>query len=289
MIDFHTHIGRLQVSLKPLTSDILVSTMDKLGIEKSVVLPIENPEEVQFYSTTDYVLSECAKYPERLIPFCSIDPRRGVPEEYANSPNALVRTLILNPRKILEEYVKRGCKGFGECLQGLPIDDARSSKLYYACGELGLPVVLHIMHAFINYDEVHLPGLERLLRKHRDTVFIAHANGWWSEISSDVDPTIAYSLPKGKVKPGGKAEELLEKYENLYADISAASGYNALTRDPTFGVEFLERHSQKLLFGTDYLHAGQELPIVNYIKNAAISRKAFRAITKENAEKLLKI
>ena len=284
VIDFHTHIGRLVFSRKPLTSDILVSTMDRLGIEKAVVLPIENPEEVHYYSTTEYVLSECAKHPGRLIPFCSVDPRRGVPENFAPSPD-----LAFNPRVIIEEYVNRGCKGFGECLQGLPIDDPRSSKLYDACGELGLPVVLHIMHSFINYDKVGLPGLERLLRKHKDTTFIAHANGWWSEISAEVDPTIAYGYPTGKVKPGGRVGELLEKYENLYADISAQSGYNALTRDPEFGVNFLEEHYEKLLFGTDYSYDGQELPIVDYIKTVEISRRAFRAITRENAEKLLNI
>jgi predicted TIM-barrel fold metal-dependent hydrolase len=219
-----------------------------------------------------------------LIPFCSIDPRRGVPAEITASQD-----LVLDPHVILEEYVDLGCKGFGECLQGLQIDDPRSSRLYDVCGEFGLPVVLHIMHAFINYDEVGLPGLERLLCRHRNTVFIAHANGWWSEISADVDPTIAYSYPVGKVRSGGRAGELLDKYRNLYADISAKSGYNALTRDTEFGVEFLEQHYDKLLFGTDYLYDEQELPILDYIKTVKISRKAFRAITRENAEKLLNL
>ena len=47
MIDFHTHIGRINYYLKPLTADALVSKMDELGIEKSVVLPIENPEDFE--------------------------------------------------------------------------------------------------------------------------------------------------------------------------------------------------------------------------------------------------
>lgn len=284
MIDFHTHIGRLNISLKPLTTEILISSMDRLGIEKAIVLPIENPEEVHFYSTTDYVLSECSKYSKRLIPFCCLDPRRGVPSEFATN----VPLLTLKPHLIIEEYVNRGCKGFGECLQGLPINDPRASRLYDVCGDLGLPVVLHIMYNFINYDEVGLPGLEKLLKRHKDTTFVAHANGWWSEISANVDPTITYSYPTGKVKTG-RASELLENYDNLYADISAQSGYNALTRDPDFGIEFLEQHSNKLLFGTDYLHDGQELPIVDFIKSASISRKTFRAITRENAEKLLNL
>lgn len=283
MIDFHTHIGRLNSSQKPLSAQMLVSIMDRYHIERSVVLPIENPEELHYYSTTEYVIQECRQFPTRLIPFCCIDPRRGVPDQYSEN----VPQLVLNPRQMIERYIQDGCKGFGECLQGLPIDDPRSSRLYQACGEFELPVVLHIMHAFINYDQVGLPGLERILKLHRDTIFIAHANGWWSEISGTVDSSIAYSYPAGKITPGGRAIELLSRYDNLYADISAGSGYNALTRDPEFGLQFLEKFADRLLFGTDILAAEQELPIIDFIKTAQISRKAYRAITVHNAQKLL--
>lgn len=283
MIDFHTHIGRLNSSLKPLTAKMLVSIMDRHKINQAVVLPVENPEELHYYATTDFVIQECRQFPTRLIPFCCIDPRRGVPDRYSEN----VPQLVLNPRQMIERYIQDGCKGFGECLQGLPIDDPRSSKLYQVCGEFDLPVVLHIMHAFINYDQVGLPGLERLLKLHRDTTFIAHANGWWSEISGTVDPSIAYSYPTGKITPGGRAIELLSKYDNLYADISAGSGYNALTRDPEFGLQFLEQFVDRLLFGTDILAAEQELPIIDFIKTAPISRKVYQAITVDNARKLL--
>jgi len=278
MIDMHTHIGRYLRDRKPLTVELLVSTMDKWGIEKSVILPLENPEEGEYYSTTEYVLSECGKYPDRLIPFCNVDPRRGMPG--------------WNPYSIIEEYKERGCKGFGECLYGLPIDDPRACKLYAACGALGLPVLHDIRYSHIDYDKPGLPGLEKVLSQYPTTTFIAHGPAWWSEISAEVDPTVSY--PKGKVKPGGRVDMLLDNYENLYADISAGSGYNALTRDLEFGIKFLERHNDKLLFGTDYIFAGQELndwpkDIVDYIKAVGISRKAFRNIIKENAIKLLRI
>jgi len=40
-------------------------------------------------------------------------------------------------------------------------------------------------------------------------------------------------------------------YPNLYADLSAGSGYNALTRDEEFTIGFLERNSKQILFGSD--------------------------------------
>ena len=44
---------------------------------------------------------------------------------------------------------------------------------------------------------------------------------------------------------------LLADYPNLYADMSAGSGFNALSRDEDFTAGFLHRHRKKLLFGSD--------------------------------------
>lgn len=43
----------------------------------------------------------------------------------------------------------------------------------------------------------------------------------------------------------------MRQYANLWADTSATSGYNALTREPAFGLEFLDEFQDKLIFGTD--------------------------------------
>ena len=43
---------------------------------------------------------------------------------------------------------------------------------------------------------------------------------------------VAY--PTGKVKPGGLTDRMLSDYPNLYGDLSANSGRNAVARDPEF-------------------------------------------------------
>ncbi len=45
---------------------------------------------------------------------------------------------------------------------------------------------------------------------------------------------------------------MLRKYPNLYCDISAGSGCNALSRDPEFAVEFLTEFQDRILYGRDY-------------------------------------
>ena len=50
---------------------------------------------------------------------------------------------------------------------------------------------------------------------------------------------------------GGKVPELMKACPNLFADLSAGSAYNALTRDPGFGKEFLLEFQDRLLYGRD--------------------------------------
>lgn len=276
-IDIHTHLGEIffNTDLKPLTPRALISTMDKLGIEKAVILPIENPEETHYYFTTWQVLRACKRHPDRLIPFCNVDPRRG---------DADTTTDFYG---LIKRYVGQGCRGFGEYLAGLPVDDPRSMKIYEDCGKLGIPLLIHLdrLRNFDPNSETGLVTFEKVLSQLPDTIFIAHGPSWWWHISAKVNPEETY--PKGKVVPGGRVEYLLSTYPNLYADLSAESGYNALARDLEFAPGFLERNKDKLLFGTDHLYRKQKLPIVDLIRNIGISREAFRAITYGNAAKLL--
>lgn len=270
-VDFHTHVGRTMSRFAKLTAAGLVRFMDRNGIEKAVVLPIENPEETDLYFTTDQVLAEIAGRRRRLIPFCNLDPRRVYPGRF-------------DPEPILKEYIKRGCRGLGEILAGLPVDSPLTDRLYSACGDLGLPVLLHFDN-YINRDSLGLKGFAKVLKKHPGLTFVAHGPAFWREISSKLKRSDGY--PGGKVVPGGAADRLLRDRPNLHADLSALSGYNAISRDPEFGYDFLERHCKKLLFGTDYLRAGQETPIVGFMRRAPIKESTRRAIMRTNAERLL--
>jgi predicted TIM-barrel fold metal-dependent hydrolase len=272
-IDFHVHLGRVFSRHPGLTAAALVRFMDRNKIDKCVVLPIENPEETDLYFTTDQVLDEIRRHRSRLIPFCNIDPRRVYPGRF-------------NPEPLLKEYVKKGCRGLGEILAGLPVDSPLTDRLYAVCEDLRLPVLLHFDN-WINRDSLGLKGFAKVLRKHPKLVFVAHGPAFWREISSKLKRSDGY--PGGKVFPGGAADRLLRDRPNLYADLSAGSGYNAVSRDPEFGYDFLERQAKKLLFATDYLRPGQETPIVEFMRRAPLEDSTRRAIMSANAEKLLRL
>ena len=278
MIDIHTHIGKLMFK-KALKPSQLLKFMDRNEIDKAVVLPIENPEETYYYVTTDEVLKACKKHPKRLIPFCNVDPRRG------NSDTST------DFYRIIKEYKERGCQGFGEELSGLWIDDLRLQKIYEACGRLKMPIVMHL-DGLRNKDDIGFPRLEKMLKKFSKTIFIGHGPHFWAEISSGLKKKDFSGYPQGKVKKGA-LDRLLLKYSNLYADLSAGSGYNALARDEEFAYSFLERNKNKLLFGTDYLSPGQKCPQIKFLKDAKekklIKKSTFEKIAFRNSKRLLKI
>lgn len=276
-IDIHAHIGRLLHDLPPNGPDDLIATLDREGIARAAVMAVENPEEVDYYVTTEEVLAACARYPDRLIPFCGLDPRHRYPGRF-------------DPRPILVEYAARGCRGFGEVLAGVPLDHPGLRAIYAVCGELGLPVLFHADHLICS-DEPGAPRLERMLRQFPDTIFIGHATRFWAELSADatVERLTDNPYPSGPVTPVGVTDRLLGDYPNLYGDLSAGSGYNALTRDPAFGLDFLERHQDKLLFGTDVLRPGQPVPIVEFLRRCPIVETAREKIAFRNAERLLRL
>ena len=82
----------------------------------------------------------------------------------------------------------------------------------------------------------------------------------------------------------------MEKYPNIYGELSAGSGANSISRNLDFGREFLIRRQDRIMFGTDMLTPGQPIPQFELFEQKiklppAVAEKIFR----NNARKLLKI
>lgn len=272
IIDAHTHIGQVRVDDLPVTPERLIEYMDTHGVDKSIVHPLESPLGSSYYVTTRDVLDAAARYPERIVPFCSVDPRmyyRWGKEKY---------------RTVIRRYVERGARGFGELKCDLPLDHEHMHILYEICNSERLPVLIHI-DDFCCTDEVGLPALEEIVRQYSGIDFILHAPGWWAHISADAEQTGGY--PDGPVEPGGRCDELLSEYDNLYADFSMSSGFNALTRDEEYGQQFIERHHESLIFGSDYLYPGQPIMQFGFFSEFDLSTAAWKNICYRNIESII--
>jgi uncharacterized protein len=146
----------------------------------------------------------------------------------------------------LRSGVKDGASGLGELKYGGALDAPEVIRVYELAADLSVPVLIHFQ------DNASFTGFERLpaiVKRYPKTRFIGHANTWWANISSADDNKSGY--PAGRIQPGGLTDRLLADYPNVYGDLSANSGRNALARDPDFSAAFLERHKAKLMFGSD--------------------------------------
>ncbi len=280
IIDVHAHLGKVMHAYPALTVEDLLRFMDRHGIEKSVILPLVNPEEEDYPYTSDDALADCARHPDRLIPFANVDPRRGSNDgHYDFYP-------------VLKHYADLGCRGFGEFLCNLPTNDPRMKGLYRACGELDFPLVFDFRLSTTGViDPVGLPYLEECLREFPKTVFVGHGPGWWAEISKDVTTDDKNGYPKRPLVSGGRIDCLLEQYPNMYADLSAYSCYYALMRDTTYAREFLIKHCRKLMFGTDRFVNGymEDMVTLNLIRKMNLPAEAEYSLFRGTAERLLRL
>jgi predicted TIM-barrel fold metal-dependent hydrolase len=182
----------------------------------------------------------------------------------------------------------------GEWKFRMAFDDPRCIALFKKAGELKCPVVLHLDVPYLPDAKSGEPvaqsmwfggtvdHLERALQMCPETNFIGHAPGFWRFISGDAD-TNPEAYAAGDVTPGGKVPALLERYPNLYADLSAGSGLRALRRDAKHGREFVIKFADRLLFGRDYY--GAELQ--DFLKTFDLPQDVAERIYYRNAERLI--
>jgi predicted TIM-barrel fold metal-dependent hydrolase len=259
---------------------------NQIGVSKGVILPGVNPDCAFQVQSNEEAYHLTQKYPDLFYWFCNINPRNG-----NNSPDC-------NLSYFLEHFKKLGAKGVGEITANMYFDDPYVENLFYHCQKCEMPVIFHIGPTIGGcyglVDELGLPRLEKELAKFPDLQFIGHSQPFWAEISSDVTEEDRNGYPKGKVIPG-RVVELMRKYPNLCGDMSAGSGYNAITRDPEFGYAFIEEFQDRLYYGTDICDprniTNPMLKLSSWLDEAMekgkISKNAYRKVSYENALELL--
>jgi uncharacterized protein len=248
IIDMHSH----PYAKTPQQIDEWVRNMDEVGVEKTIILTMTTGAEF------DDIQRKYAKYPERFEMWCGLDfTGYDKPGFASGAIKELERCQQAGARGVGEIHDKgMGLKSGKSTTKGMHPDDPRMDSLWEKCGELGLPVSLHVADPIWMYQKMdkHNDGLmnayywrldnqpnivglsgmidilERTLARHRNTTFVAchFAN-------------LDYDLARL-----GKA---FERNPNLYADISAR--YAETAPIPRFAAQFYERYADRLVYGTD--------------------------------------
>ncbi len=269
-----------------LSSEQQVELMDQKGIDKAVILPLNNPEAPAERQSHGEVLAICEKHPGRFIPFCNVDPR------IARRPQDAVLDDYLF---IFEQHKINGAKGVGEVTARIPWDDPQMLLMLEACEQLELPVLFHTITPDVNsygvLDYIGLPLLEKVVRQFPKLQFIGHSPGFWSEISGKVSAEEKNGYAKTTVEPGGKLIDMLNTYANLWCDISAGSGLGALTRDADHAYRFMDEYQDRICLGRDQNKLDGEQPQAAWLKETFdgghITKEIYEKITWRNTNRLL--
>jgi predicted TIM-barrel fold metal-dependent hydrolase len=185
--------------------------------------------------------------------------------------------------QVLTQAVKDGAQGFGEMKFHVAADGPELRRIYALAADLRVPILVH-------FQEVdHFPNegtwstgfaktFASILDAYPKTTFIGHADAFWANVSADYRNEAAY--PAGPIQRGGLTDKWLGEYSNLFGDLSANSGNNAMSRDAEFTSDFLKRHQDKLLFGSD-CSCPDGRGGVSQANNPAASRMAGKCVARE--------
>ena len=234
--------------------DQWVKNMDEVGIEKTIILSMS------VGARFDSIYQAFAgKYPDRFEVWCGFD-YSGY-DKPGFGPAAVAE---------LERCVQVGAKGVGELgdkgkglfysrpvkAWGMHLDDPRMDPLLEKCGELNIPINIHVADPAWMYEKMdetndglmnayqwrldnqpdivgHLGMikiLENAVKRHPHTIFVACH---FANCSDDLN----------------RLGKLFDKYPNLYADNSAR--YAETATIPRFAAEFYQKYQDRIVYGTD--------------------------------------
>ena len=256
---------------------------DELNIEKGVLLPLLSPEAQWLQLTNCEVQWITDQHPDRFVWFCSVDPRACENSETANLTY------------LLEFYKERGARGVGELTANIYADSPKMENLLSRCEALKMPVTIHIAPEPSGYygivDDLGLPRLEKMLKKHPDLIILGHSQPFWAEIG-ECTQEIRNTYPTGKIKEG-RLPKLLREYGNLHCDLSAGSAANAMMRDRDYAARFIEEFADRIYYGCDVCASINKHPYTfnefldSMRESGEISEANYRKIVRENAVRLL--
>ena len=278
IIDFHTHVFSPRIKKNPgkyidsdpsfamlyfspnpklATADELIESMDKTGVDISVIVNIGWVTHELCVETNDYILESVAKYPKRLVGFCAVQP---------NSCDAAIAEI--------ERCARAGMKGIGELRPDTQLFDLRDEEIVVPFVEVvtehKMILLTHasepVGHEYAGKGAVTPEILYPFIADHPDlTLVCAHWGG---------------GLPFYALMP-----EVKKAMNNVFFD-TAASPF--LYTPQVYHQVAQLVGADKILFGSDYPLLVQSR-LLNEIESLDLPAEIKEQILSGNAQRLLGI
>jgi predicted TIM-barrel fold metal-dependent hydrolase len=276
IIDFHTHIfppelrenreqylGRdpcfdhlySDPKAKLATAEDLIASMDREGIDLSIVLNIGWTSHQMCVETNDYIMEAISRYPKRLVGFCALQPKAG---------EAAIAEL--------ERCARGGMRGIGEMrpdIQGFDLgDEAAVRTMVEAAAEHQFILLTHasepVGHLYSGKGNITPDILYRFICQFPQIpIVLAHWGG---------------GLPFYALMP-----EVSRALENVFFDTAATP---FLYRPEIFTHVGQIVGFDKILFGTDYPLLSPDR-IMKQLRSVGLGEEVEGLILGGNAERLL--
>jgi len=278
IIDFHAHVFSPRIKknrrqyidndpcfavlyskkeAKLATTDELIDSMDKAGIDISVIVNIGWLTHELCVETNDYILESIARYPQRLIGFCTVQPQ---------SPGAAIAEI--------ERCARGGARGIGEMRPDMQLFDLRDEEIMQSFAEaLRKHKLILLTHASEPVGHEY-PGKG-----------IITPDMLYPFITSFPDLTIVCAHWGGGLPFYALMPEVKQAMKNVFFDTAASPFlyspqiYNQITQ--LVGAD-------KILFGSDYPLLAQT-QVLQEISSADLPEEAKGLILSGNAQRLLGI
>ena len=248
VIDIHNHLGRLE------NTESYLKEMEKAGVVSAVSLDGHSKD---FFYREHISKAQSVAGNKIIVFFAPEWERIDEPGFGVNEAGRLEEAVKAGARGV-KVYKRLGLTVKDKTGKVVPVDDPRLDPIWAKCGELGIPVLMHVSDpkAFFTpvdqynerYDELgahpewsyygdEYPDKEeilaqrnRVLAKHKQTIFIgAHVANMPEELAT--------------------VSKWLYEYPNLYVEIGAR--ISELGRQPVTCRKFMIKHQDRVLFGSD--------------------------------------
>lgn len=278
IIDFHTHVFPPRVKQKRsqyidrdpcfallyakkeakiATTEELIESMDRAGIDISVIVNLGWITHELCVETNDYILESIARYPKRLIGFCTVQPQ---------SLNAAIAEI--------ERCARGGARGIGEMRPDMQLLDLGDD-----------PIITPFMTAIKQHRLIFLTHASEPVGHDYPGKGIITPDILYPFITTHPDVTIVCAHWGGGLPFYALMPEVQKALQNVYFD-TAASPFLYQPQIYTLVSQLVG--ADKILFGSDYPLLPQTR-LLQEINSAALTEEEKRLITGENARKLLGI
>ena len=248
-IDVHGHQYRMpEQDLSPV-----IAAMDTLNLKIMVNLSGRSGENLM-----KSINNVKTNVPGRFVLFCNVNFEGAGGEGWIEQTVDQLKKDVANGAVGLKVYKSLGLRNKDVNGNRLAIDDPRLDPIWAACGELGIPVLIHAADPKSFWDpfdasnerwlelkthprrmrgpdnpapwEQIIEEQHNMFRKHPNTTFINAHMGWFA---NDL----------------GTLGTLLDEMPNMYVGIGAIIA--ELGRQPRFARQFFEKYQDRILFGKD--------------------------------------